>query len=152
MIQSTVLDLHICTVLYTGWAGIGEAALSIGADILEIQAPATQLFNGVAFALGAPPASVGGFALTVDPTPGSEKFKVNLLAGQHVEISRTYGNSLAIEVLGHGSTFGDAEGLCGNWMVGGMIGRDGSTPFTPATGNAYGKFVAICPWVVPFGS
>ena len=136
------MDLHICTVLYTGWAGIGEAAVSIGADILEVQAPATQLFNGVAFALGSPPASVGGFVLTVDPTPGSEKFKVDLMAGQYVTFSRTYGNSLAIEVSGHGSTFGDAQGLCGNWGVGGMIGRDGSTPFAPASGNAYGSGLA----------
>ena len=140
MIQSTALDLHICTILYTGWSGISEAALSIGSDVLEVRAT-TQLFNGVGFALATPPPAVGGNTLVVTPTPGSEEFKVNLTGGQYVKIWRTYGNSLAIEVSGHGSTFGDAQGLCGNWAVGGMIGRDGSTPFTPATGNAYGKCV-----------
>ena len=140
MIQTEILDLHICTELMAGWSGIAMAALGIGGQILEIQM-ADQLLGGTTFPTASPPATVGGFPFSVSGVAGSLEFKVDIGAGQYVKIMQSYASTLAIEVAGHGSIFGDAEGLCGNWASGGMVGRDGVTTFTPATGNDYGTFL-----------
>ena len=69
MIQTEILDLHICTELMAGWSGIAMAALGIGGQILEIQM-ADQLLGGTSFPTASPPATVGGFPFSISGVAG----------------------------------------------------------------------------------
>ena len=136
------MDVHIRTSLNAGWAGIDNAAISIGTprQILEVQNSAI-LVNSVDVT-ASPPATIGGYSFGVTGSVGSETFTLDLIGGQEIKIERYGGlNTMSVTVQAHGSNFLDAEGMCGNWTAAapGMVGRNGVTLFNTVDGTQYGE-------------
>ena len=138
-----MLDFHIRTKNFSGWSGIESAAIRIGGDKLEVQQSTGTIFVNNVNVTSSPPATVGGYPFFVWPGP-SVKYRLNMTGGQYIELTATYGNSLQVDVLGHGSDFGTSQGLCANWTANSptaLIGRDKITvyPLMPFQNVPYGE-------------
>jgi hypothetical protein len=142
LITNTLLDFHIRTKNFSGWSGIEAAAIRIGGDKLGIQASSGTIFLNNVNVTSTPPVTVGGYPFLVLPGP-PVKYRLNMTGGQYIELTRTYGNTLQVDVLGHGSDFGTSQGLCANWTANSpnaLVDRDKITvyPLMPVQ-NAYGE-------------
>ena len=138
-----MLDFHIRTKNFSGWSGIESATIRIGGDKLEVQQSTGTIFVNNVNVTSSPPATVGGYPFFVWPGP-SVKYRLNMTGGQYIELTATYGNSLQVDVLGHGSDFGTSQGLCANWTANSptaLIGRDKITvyPLMPFQNVPYGE-------------
>ena len=141
LITNPVLDLHIRTKNFSGWSGIESAAIRIGGDKLEVTATGTIFLNNVDVTVS-PPATIGGYPFSVLAGP-PVNHRLNMAGGQYIELTQTFGSTLQVDVLGHGSDFGRSEGLCANWTANSpnaLVDRDHVTvyPLMPIQ-NAYGE-------------
>ena len=142
LITNSILDFHIRTKNFSSWSGIDAAAIRIGGDKLEVQESGTIVYNNI-ISTATPPATVGGYPFFVLPGPPI-KYRLNMTGGQYIEITRTYGSTLQVDVRGHGSDFGTSQGLCANWTANSpnaLVDRDKVTvyPYPPVLLNAYGE-------------
>jgi hypothetical protein len=141
LITNSLLDFHIRTQNFTGWSGIVAAAIKINGTKFEVQEPTGTILVNNVNVTGSPPTTVGGFPFAVLLGP-PVVYRLNLTGGQYIEITRTYGNSLQVDVLGHGSDFGNSQGLCANWTANSMnalVGRNGVTVFSLTNPRPYGE-------------
>jgi hypothetical protein len=141
LITNSLLDFHVRTQNFTGWSGVVAAAIKIGGAKLEVQEPTGTIFVNNINVTSSPPGTVGGYPFAVLVGPPT-KFRLNLTGGQYIELTRTYGNTLQVDVLGHGSDFVDSEGLCANWTASSpnaLIGRNGFTVYPLASPIPYGE-------------
>jgi hypothetical protein len=141
LITNSLLDFHIRTTNFTGWAGITAVGIKIGASKLEIYEPAGSIFVNGADVTASPPATFGGYTFTVVAGP-SGTFRIDLAGGQYILVTRTYLNTLQVDVLGHGSDFGNSQGLCANWTANSpnaLRGRDGTTLYSLSMPIPYGE-------------
>ena len=142
LITNSLLDIHIRTKTFSGWSGIEAAVIRIGGDKLEVQEPSGSIIFNNIISTASPPATVGGYPFLVLAGP-PVKYRLNMTGGQYIELTRTYGNTLQVDVKGHGSNFGSSQGLCGNWTANSpnaLVDRDKVTvyPLMPIQ-NAYGE-------------
>jgi hypothetical protein len=141
LITNSLLDFHIRTQNFTGWSGVVAAAIKINGTKLEVQEPTGTILVNNVNVTGSPPATVGGFPFAVLVGP-PVVYRLNLTGGQYIEITRTYGNSLQVDALGHGSDFGNSQGLCANWAANStnaLVGRNGVTVFSLTNPQPYGE-------------
>ena len=137
-----MLDFHIRTKRYSGWSGIVAAAIKINGDKLEVQQPTGTIFFNDVDVTSNPPPMVGGYTFSVLPGP-PRQYRIDMDGGQYIKLRVAYGNSLQVDVLGHGSDFGTSEGLCANWTANSpnaLVDRDHSTIYPlMSVQNAYGE-------------
>jgi hypothetical protein len=118
LIKNSLLAFHIRTqVNFGGWSGIIDAAIKIGNNTLVVQEqPSSKIFVNNVDVTSSPPATFATYPFSVLSGP-PVKFRLDLAGGQYIELTRTYGSSLQVDVLGDGVDFGDSEGLCANWTA-----------------------------------
>jgi hypothetical protein len=139
LLKSNLLNIHLRTHPFGGWAGILNAAVRVGSDILEVQPGGIVLVNR-ADVTGAPPGTIGGYTFTVSAGP-PQTYRLDLAGSQYVEITRSYSDTLQIDVRAHGSDFFDATAMCGHWSANSpnaLVGRNG-TVFGLGMGTAFGE-------------
>ena len=142
LINNSLLDFHIRTKNFSGWSGIEAAVIRVGGDKLEVQEPSGSIIFNNIISTASPPVTVGGYPFLVLAGP-PVKYRLNMTGGQYIELTRTYGNTLQVDVKGHGSNFGSSQGLCANWTANSpnaLVDRDKVTvyPLMPIQ-NAYGE-------------
>ena len=142
LITNPLLDFHIRTRNFSGWSGIEAAAIRIRNDTLEVQEPTGSIYFNNIDSTDSPPATVGGFPFLVLAGP-PVKYRITMTGGQYIELTRSYGNTLQLDVRGHGSDFGRSQGLCANWTANSpnaLVDRDKVTvyPLMPIQ-NLYGE-------------
>jgi hypothetical protein len=140
-LSNQILDLHIRTKNNSGWAGIEAAAIMVGSNKLVVQEPYGSIFVNNVNVTSSPPSLIGEYPFAVLAGPPL-RFRLNFTGEQYIEITRTHRNTLQVDVLGHGSDFGNSNGLCGNWPANSpvaLIGRDGLTVFQLSRPNPFGE-------------
>jgi len=126
------LHVHIRTQIVNDWSYISRVGIKIGWDTLEIGARGVYYINGVRH--GDLSNGISGFKVT-HTKPNMHKkqmkhiFEVDLRGGEKLMI-KSFKNKNLIHVTIEGAkeeTFGDSEGLIGNFKEGNMLARDGKT-------------------------
>jgi hypothetical protein len=132
LITNSLLDFHIRTrTAAGGWSGIVAAGIKIGnAKLVVVIEPNGQIFvNNLAVATTSVTTTFAGmYQFSVFAVSGQAvRLRLDLLGGQYIELKRAYLNTLQVDVLGHGSNFGDSRGLCANWTAispNNLVGRN----------------------------
>jgi hypothetical protein len=130
------LDVHIRTKIRNGMSFISSAVLRIGTDVLEVASKGVYYLNGVA---GADlPAEFSGLAFShTQPTDKQHEFDVHIGGRERIKI-KTYKDFVSVLVeKGRREHFGDSVGLMGDFEMGKMIARDGTTVLNDP--NAFGQ-------------
>jgi hypothetical protein len=130
------LDVHIRTKLRRDMSYISSVSLRIGKDVLEVASQGVYWFNN---ALKADlPDEFAGFAfLHTHPTDKQHLFDVYLGDREHIKI-KTYQDFVSVLIeQGNSGHFLHSVGLMGDFRMGHMIARDGTTVIDDA--NAFGQ-------------
>jgi cysteine-rich repeat protein len=130
------LDVQIRTHMRRDMSYISNAAVRIGADILELQSHGVYHFNGVA-GVELPSKFAGFEFLHTQPTAKQHVFEIHLGGRERIKL-KTYKDFVSVSIeQGQGKHFANSVGLMGDFAKGRMFARDGETVLDDA--NVFGQ-------------
>jgi hypothetical protein len=136
------LDIHIRTTIRRDFSYTSSAVLRIGEDMLEVRSKGVYFLNGVFHA--DLPSEFSGFEFShTQPIEHQHVFEVHLFGQQRIML-KTYKDFVSVKIeQASKERFGDSVGLMGDYEVGTMRARDGTTVIEDP--NAFGQEWQVLP-------